>query len=81
VLRGRRGTTYHLSGGHRRRQLAAFGVAVVDETVVHDGHVLTSTSPATAVEVALRLVAVLTDQANADTIRQLMGFSDPRPTQ
>jgi 4-methyl-5(b-hydroxyethyl)-thiazole monophosphate biosynthesis len=78
VLCGRRATTYHLSGGHRRKQLADFGVAVVDEPVVRDGHVITSTSPATAVEVALALVETLTDRQNADTIRHLMGFG-PRP--
>ncbi len=74
VLRGRRATTYHLSGGHRRRQLAQFDVEVVDEPVVRDGNITTSTSPATAIDVALELVATLTDRVNADKISRLMGF-------
>jgi protein deglycase len=75
VLEGRRATTYHLGGGRRRRQLAELGVIVVDEPIVRDANVITSTSPATAVEVALTLVEVLTDRPNADRIRHLMGFA------
>ena len=74
VLDGRRATTYHLSEGHRRRQLAQFNVEVVDEAVVRDRNIVTSTSPATAVEVALTLVEALTDRDNAGKIRHLMGF-------
>lgn len=74
VLRGRRATTYHLSDGRRRRQLAQFDVEVVDEPVVRDRNIVTSTSPATAVEVALTLVEALTDPDNAAKIRHLMGF-------
>ena len=74
VLEGRAGTTYHLGGGHRRRQLGELGVEVLDQSIVCDGGVTTSTSPATAVEVALRLVARLTDQENADHVRHEMGF-------
>ena len=50
VLRGRCATTYHLSGGRRRRQLEGFEVEVRDEPIVHDGNVITSTCPATAVD-------------------------------
>jgi 4-methyl-5(b-hydroxyethyl)-thiazole monophosphate biosynthesis len=78
VLDGRRATTYHLSGGHRRRQLAQFNVEVVDEPVVRDGNIVTSTSPATAVEVALTLVEALTGRDNAAKIRHLMGFETVR---
>lgn len=74
ILRGRRATTYHLSNGRRRRQLAECVVEVVDEPVVRDRNIVTSTSPATAVEVALTLVETLTDRDNAAKIRQLMGF-------
>jgi 4-methyl-5(b-hydroxyethyl)-thiazole monophosphate biosynthesis len=77
VLRGRRATTYHLLGGHRRRQLARLGAVVVDRPVVHDDAVTTSTGPGTAVEVALALLEQLTDRANADGIRRLMGFARP----
>lgn len=74
LLAGRQGTTYHLMGGRRRKQLAEFGVRVIDAPLVRDGNVITSTSPATAVEVALSLLADLTGGENADRVRRLMGF-------
>jgi len=76
LLTGRRATTYHLSDGHRRAQLSALGAVVVDESVVQDGNFITSSCPATAVEVALRLLGIITDAANTQHIRYLMGFSD-----
>jgi 4-methyl-5(b-hydroxyethyl)-thiazole monophosphate biosynthesis len=76
LLSGRRATTYHLGEGRRRRQLSEFGALVVDEHVVQDGQFITSSSPATAVEVALRLLAAITNEANAQHIRYLMGFSN-----
>ncbi len=75
ALTGRCATTYHLGDGRRRRQLAAYDVDVLDQPVVRDGNILTSTSPATAVEVALALVEILTNRANADHVRGLMGFA------
>lgn len=74
VLGGRRGTTYAFGDGRRRRELAELGVAVADEAVVEDRNVITSTGPSTAPEVALRLLARLTGEANAGRVRQLMGF-------
>ncbi len=74
VLEGKFATTYALSGDQRRRQLAAFGVDVEDTRVVRDGNVITSTCPATAPDVALLLLEILTDAANADHIRALMGY-------
>jgi 4-methyl-5(b-hydroxyethyl)-thiazole monophosphate biosynthesis len=74
VLRDRRATTYHLGGSPRRQQLARLGATVVDERIVRDGNLITSTSPATAVDVALALLADLTDDDNAALVRHLMGF-------
>lgn len=78
VLKGRCATTYGLSGGHRREQLAGFDVEVLDQAVVTDGNIITSTSPATAIDVALLLLERLTDRENAREIRRLMGFA-PEP--
>jgi 4-methyl-5(b-hydroxyethyl)-thiazole monophosphate biosynthesis len=75
VLRGRRATTYHLMNGKRRAQLAELGAVVVDAPRVRDGNIITSTSPATAVDVALDLLATLTTEENARTIRAAMGFA------
>ena len=74
ILKGRRATTYHLYEGLRRKQLAGFGATVVDEPIVRDGNIITSTSPATAMDVAFELLAIMTGKANSATIRQKMGF-------
>lgn len=80
ILRGKRATTYHLMGGKRRKQLAEYGVNVVDAAIVIDENKISSTSPATAIDVALALVAKLTTRENAGQIRQLMGFAAPPTT-
>ncbi len=74
ILADRRATTYHLSGGKRRHQLGEMGAIVVDAPIVIDGNITTSTSPATAIDVALKLVEQLTDAQNANHIRHEMGF-------
>lgn len=74
ILKGRQATTYHLREGLRRKQLASFGVKVVDEPIVRDSNVITSTSPATAMDVAFELLARITSLENAAQIRQKMGF-------
>jgi protein deglycase len=79
VLVGRRATTYQLLGGHRRRQVAGYGVEFVDAPVVSDGAITTSAGPGTAIEVALRLLEQLTDAANASHIGRLMGFGPNSP--
>ena len=75
VLRGRRATTYHLLEGRRRRELADMGAVVVDEPVVRDGTIVTSTSPATATEVAFTLLEMLTSAENAGATRHAMGYA------
>ena len=76
LLNGQRGTTYHLMDGKRRRQLVEFGVQVIDEPIVRTNNIITSTSPATAVEVAFNLLAELTSLENANRVRYLMSFSN-----
>ena len=74
MLQGRQATTYHLREGIRRKQLANFGVKVIDEPIVRDQNVITSTSPATAMSVAFELLANITSQENAEQIQHMMGF-------
>ena len=53
ILTGQNATTYHLSGGARQRQLAAFGVNVIpDQRIVKDCNIITSFCPGTAADVA-----------------------------
>ncbi|MBN1152160.1 MAG: DJ-1/PfpI family protein [Dehalococcoidia bacterium] len=74
VLRGRRATTYHLLEGKRRRQLADMGAIVIDSALVRDGMIVTSASPATAIDVAFTLLEMLTSVQNATATRHAMGF-------
>lgn len=74
ILRGRKATTYHLLNGMRRRQLAEFGVDVLDKHVVVDGHIITSSAPGAALDVAFTLLEMLTSKKNCEKVRRGMGF-------
>jgi protein deglycase len=80
VLNGRRATTYHQVGGQRKAQLISYGAWFVDEAIVIDGELVTSTGPGTGVEVAFALLRELTSQKVADQIRALMRVPRPDPT-
>lgn len=75
ILYGRQGTTYHLNNGYRQQQLASFGVNVVNQPIVIDGNIITSSSPATALDVSFKLLELLTSSENCQHIKHLMGFS------
>lgn len=74
VLKGRKGTTYHLGDGLRQRQLAGFGVEVIQQPVVIDSNIITSSCPSTALEVAFTLLERLTSPENCREVKHLMGF-------
>lgn len=74
ILKNRRATTYHLLEGKRRKELAAMGAKVIDASLVQDGKIITSTSPATATEVAFALLELLTSRENVMAIKKWMGF-------
>ncbi|MBP2626384.1 MAG: inhA [Firmicutes bacterium] len=73
VLIGRKGTTYHLNE-LRQQQLTAFGVEVVNQPIVIDRNIITSSSPATALDVAFKLLEMLTSSENCREVKRLMGF-------
>jgi len=80
VLAGRKGTTYHLSGGNRQRQLAAFGVNVIaDQRIVKDRNIITSFCPETAADVALILLICLVGKEKADAVISAMGYDPESP--
>lgn len=74
VLKNRNATTYDLSGGHRRKQLAAMGAMVKNQRIVTDGNIITSIGPATAVEVAFMLLEMLTSAENVQAVKHHMRF-------
>lgn len=75
VLTGRNATTYHLSGGNRQRQLAAFGVNVIpDQRIVKDRNIITSFCPETAADVAFALLTCLVGKEKANAVISAMGY-------
>lgn len=74
VLKGRKATTWDLNDGARRKQLSDFGAQVQDSHLVIDGNIITSTGPATSIDVALKLIELLTDTHNMAEIKKNMRF-------
>lgn len=75
VLNGRNGTTYDLTDIYGRDYLAEYGVNVQDKHVVIDDNIITSTGPATGLEVAFSLLRMLTSQENVDEVKKYMRFT------
>ena len=74
ILKNRKATTYHLGDGRRRKQLEGFGARVQDQPIVIDNKIITSTSPATALDVAFTLLRMLTSPENEKKVKTAMGF-------
>ena len=62
--------------GYRQKQLAEFGVNVVNERIVIDHNVITSYCPETAVYVAFELLKRLTTEETMTTVKLAMGYVD-----
>ncbi len=75
IICGKKGTTYNLDHGLRQETLRNFGVDIIDEPIVIEGNVVTSWNPATAIGVTFILLAMLTTENNAHSIRKMMGFA------
>lgn len=74
ILAGRNATTYHLANAYRQKELAAFGVNVINEPVVIDGNIITSYCPQTAPAVAFEMLERLLGKEKTDIVRFGMGF-------
>lgn len=74
VLKNRNATTWDLNDGVRRKQLADFGANVQDKQLVIDKNIITSTGPATSIDVAFKLLEMLTNTANVTEIKKNMRF-------
>ena len=79
ILKNKKATTYHQTGGKRKQQLQDTGADFIDKPVVIDGKVITSTGPGTALEVAFELLKQLTDKGNVDKLRFHMRTPTPSP--
>ena len=71
LLNGKKATTYR---GKRQDQLREFGAVLTDSPIVIDDKIITSWNPSTAIDVALKLLELLTSYSNAECVRNLMGF-------
>lgn len=74
ILKNRKATTYHLRDAYRQKELAAFGVDVVNEPIVVDKNVITSYCPETASGVAFKLLEMLTSKEEMEVVKKAMGF-------
>lgn len=74
VLEHRNATTYHLCDGYRQRELAEFGVNVVDEPIVVDQNIITSYCPRTANDVAFLLLETLLGEEKVNVVKAGMGW-------
>ncbi|MBK3493834.1 DJ-1/PfpI family protein [Viridibacillus sp. YIM B01967] len=74
ILEGRNATTYNHPTSIRKEQLKNFGANVKDERIVRDGHIITSSNPGTAFDVAFVLLEMLTSKENVNHVKDHMGF-------
>jgi len=74
VLKDRNATTYDLSDIYGREYLADLGVNVQDKHIVIDKNIITSTGPATGLDVSFKLLEMLTSQKNVDEVKKYMRF-------
>ena len=74
ILKGRKATTYHLKDSYRQKQLAEFGVNVINQRMVVDENIITSYCPETAPDVAYELLNKLVGYEKMIIVRQAMGY-------
>lgn len=74
ILTGKKATTYHLNNGQRQKQLAEYGVEIVNVPVVKTDNIITSYCPQTAPEVAFTLLESLMGTKEMHKVKAAMGF-------
>lgn len=75
ILMHKKATTYHLRGGYKLRELADLGVHVVDERIVVDGKLITSSCPQSAPYVAFTLLEKLISREKMELVKEAMGYA------
>lgn len=74
ILQHRQATTYNHPTSKRIAQLKGYGAAIINERIVQTDHIITSSNPGTAFDVAFRLLEILTSASNTAKVKELMGF-------
>ncbi|WP_433594898.1 DJ-1/PfpI family protein [Lysinibacillus xylanilyticus] len=75
ILHNRNATTYNHPTSKRLAQLQSYGANIVNERIVQSGHIITSSNPGTAFDVAFSLLEMLTSEENTKKVKDLMGFN------
>ncbi|MFJ7980107.1 DJ-1/PfpI family protein [Lysinibacillus xylanilyticus] len=74
ILHNRKATTYNHPTSKRLAQLQSYGANIVNERIVQTEHIITSSNPGTAFDVAFSLLEMLTSEENTKKVKDLMGF-------
>ena len=73
-MKKEKGTTYNMNNSKRPSQLKEYGVEYINQPIVIDDRIITSWNPSTAIDVALKLLELLTTKEDSDCIKSKMGF-------
>lgn len=76
ILKGKKATTYNMKNGLRQNMLKEYDVNVLNESVVMDDNIITCWNPAAAMDVAFKLLELLTSKNQSDNIKIIMGFDE-----
>lgn len=74
ILKDRNATTFKSEDNKRRNELKSFGANVLDQELVVDRNIITSTGPSSGINVSLKLLELLTSKDNSENIKKQMGF-------
>ncbi|GLC88995.1 DJ-1/PfpI family protein [Lysinibacillus piscis] len=74
ILKNKQAITYNHPTSKRLTQLASYDAVIMNERIVQTGHIVTSSNPGTAFDVAFRLLEILTTVTNTQKVKRLMGF-------
>lgn len=75
ILDGRKATTYYHDNGMYVRQLSEYNIEVIEEKIVVNGNVITSSGPQTAPHVAIKLIEMLTGKEVSEEVATVMGYN------
>lgn len=74
ILKNKKATTYLLDNDHYFRQLTNYKAIPVRENITIDENIITSSNPASAINVALYLLELLSSKENMKIVKRNMGL-------
>ncbi|MDR0854591.1 MAG: DJ-1/PfpI family protein [Clostridiales Family XIII bacterium] len=76
ILEGKMATTYRHENGKFLRQISELGAVACEEELLVTENIITSSGPATAPKVALKLLEMLTSHETAQQVLLAMGYGE-----